>query len=246
VSVRIRLLVAAVAGMFWGMAASADVTARYGISPDIVPNIIVQANDRGDSRISFGNGMAVITTGGISYVLMGDLLGIFAIKQADMLALAEESARAMTPPATLGPRGDLIEAFNYTARRDGEETVAGRTGARWVVGLPGGEGMQPLDHSFVISRDPDLGPIGRALARQYRPANGSLYMSTGAGGQFGAVPSRLLDEIRRGTVLRMGQMLYLHDVERGPVPASAFELPAAVLSREAFAARMGWPPRRAE
>ena len=220
--------------------AAADVTARYSMPSIGGSGLTVQVNSRGDSRISMGNQTAVITVGGVSYVLMADLLGSFAVKQEDLTAVMEQIVREMAgdPPATVSDQLDPNDPF--TPVRAGTATVAGRTGILWTIQARFDDarlGEGPYD--FLTSPDPDLAPVGQALARQFAVSTGGPSVSSGPLGVMGSLPRGLHSIIQQGTIIRMGRMLRLQSVETTPVPDSTFALPNPILTREQFIARTG-------
>lgn len=212
--------------------AAADITARYAVSQGRMPAFIVQVNDRGDSRISSGNQMAVLTLGGVTYILMADLAGTFAVRQEDMMAAFADMVpvAARTAPAS----GD------YRIVETGRETVGGRSGV--VLALRSGEEEEPVSgFDFVVNADADLAPVGRALARQFSAS------ADGLGAMLGNVPAFAANSaaiMSRGTVIRVGRLLHLESIDTGPVPETQFALPGPLLTRAQFAARMGWSPPR--
>jgi hypothetical protein len=239
----------------------AQVTARYASA--FGPGMTVQVDERGRSRISMGNQMAVIHRDGIDYVVMGDLSGIFAVRQEDMIEALAQQARLFAPErsqtesaADTQQRGErqapqaapdpipLPPGFS-APRANGMETVGGRTGTVWTLAPPGEDNS--LAGDFVVSDDPALAPIGRVIARQYGASAGALSrMVPGTSGLEGRSFSDLYGPIfARGTIIRFGRQMRLESVDIGPVPASAFELPTEVLTRERFVARMGWNPAQA-
>ncbi|MEA3017286.1 MAG: hypothetical protein QOI38_2008 [Sphingomonadales bacterium] len=229
---RLTPLLALLAALLPAGPAAADITARYRTGAG--ETMIVEANDRGDSRISRGSS-AVLTRDGVSYVVASDRSGDFAVRQDELLAEAGRRARERFPRRS--PR--LLRAGIYRAVATGTETVGGRAGIRWELrqrdGAALGEGSD-----FVISRERDLAPIGRALARQFSIARYTIMTSDDPVGRLGVVPVSLHWHIRAGTVIRAERLFSLADVRAGPVPASAFALPATILPADRFLARATW------
>lgn len=243
---RIPLLLGAIAACFAAAPAAADVTARYASSFGRGPAMTIQVNDRGDSRISTGNQMAVVTIGGESYLLEADLSGIYAVRVEDAMAAMREMFSAMSGEAGFPtpPPPSPDEALEPVEQ--GRETVAGRVGTVWSLRPHGATAAPgPNGFDFVISSDPDLAPVGRAFARQYGGMSEGMAAMLGPGrGGPGSLFAASRAILERGTMIRMGRMFRLDAVETGPVPASAFALPAAPLTRAQYAERKGWgaPP----
>jgi hypothetical protein len=234
---RIVRAVAFAAILFGAEPAAAAMTAHYATSPGGEGRVVVQVNERGDSRISFGSEFALLTIGGVTYVLAADLSGLYAVRRDDVLALTEAASRAMLPPGV----GPLPPAGNDPPVRftdEGTETVSRYRGTLWVYPAGAGGDTRNFRSEFVVSSDPSLAPIGRALAGQFRASENGL--EAGIGPLLGKVPASFLAVLQRGTVLRMYHILQLVDVEAQPIPPSVFTLAAPVLSRDQFIARVGW------
>ncbi|MEA3042115.1 MAG: hypothetical protein QOC65_1604 [Sphingomonadales bacterium] len=235
---RLTPLLALLAVLLPAGPAAADITARYRTRAG--ETMIVEANDRGDSRIS-RTSSAVLTTGGVSYVVTSDRSGAFAVRQDELLAEVGRQARERFPRRR-NPL--LLRAGIYRAVATGTETAGGRAGVRWELRQRDG-GVLGEDSEFVISRERDLAPLGRALARQFSIARYTMMTSDDPVGRLGAVPVSLHWHIRAGTVIRAGTLFSLADVRAGPVPASAFALPATILPADRFLARATWIRPRA-
>ena len=202
-----------------------------------MPDMVIRVNDRGDSRLISGNQMVVLTVNGDTYVIMGDLNGVFAVRQTDMMAaFTDLVATGFSDHAHDGTDADA-PSQSYEIAETGTETVGGREGTVLAVHREGQE--SDIADRYVISRDPDLAPIGTALARQFSGSVEALQGITGVG-DFSA---HISDIFSRGTIIRMGNLFRLESVDMSPVPPSEFALPDAILSREDFVARMGWPDR---
>jgi hypothetical protein len=215
----IRIIAALFAVLLIAAPASADITARYA-QWNGEPPMVVQASDSGESRVTVSEAVYV-TTGGVNYMILDDAQGRFVIRQQDFLNLMADLLRATTAAApTNAPAPAVAEG--------GTETLAGRAGTVFRLSDP----RQPSDtFELVISTDPELAPLGRAI--------GSLV------GVFGITMSRtapglgtaVSELVGRGTLLRFGPLWRLESVEVAPVPQSAFALPSAPLSPEALRAR---------
>src|SRR5687767_15289187 len=105
---RIALLVAALAACLGDDGNAADVTARYLQGAGGGPAMTIQANDRGDSRLSLGDQMAVITRDGVTHIVMADLRGPYAIRQDDLVAAMREMVRGMA--GDVGPEPEAGQA----------------------------------------------------------------------------------------------------------------------------------------
>jgi hypothetical protein len=229
---RLTLPIALLALLLSDGPAAADIRARYRTGGG---DMIVQVNDRGDSRIDRG-GSAVVTIEGVSYVVASDAQGDFAVRQDEMLAEIGRRERERNPPV----RDPLqLSADSFRAAAAGTESVGGRTGIRWTLRMRNGVALSE-GLVFVISRDADLAPLGGALARQFSIARYTVATADNPVGRLGQVPASLHRLIAAGTVIRVGTLFSLVDVEARPVPASAFALPATILPADRFLARATW------
>ena len=245
-----RLLSLAVVLILIAAPAQADITARYAMGPPGggMPAMVVEVNDRGDARIMSGNQAAMLTLDNVPYLIQGDLHGIYVARWDDLAALLAARFQAMMPhpspgtrPAALPPPPPATEFF-----AQGNETIAGRTGTRWVLRPTERHAgrVQPeggLD--FVVSNDPELAPLGRVFLHSFETSMGGMRTMLGAeGGRVAVFGRPMLEMFARGAVLRMGNMLRLESVDTHPIPASEFVLPSAPLSRAELEARLGWQP----
>jgi hypothetical protein len=222
--------------LFGGTAAAADITARY-ILPEIGDLVMtVEADDHGNSRISVDGQPGVITTGGIAYFVTTDEAGPVVVRRDDALAAMNALAREMTGAPEL-PGSAPADPVMPGPTDGGGETVAGRAGRRWIL-LSGDppRGADVMD--VVLSDDPELAPIGRALAALFTEDTLGVGGSVGPGGLTGNVTPPALALIRRGTILRFSGMARLESVTRAPIPPSAFALPAPPMTFADFAKRL--------
>lgn len=229
----LRLLIAWLSVLFFATPASADITARYRTASG--EPLIVQVNDRGDSRIAH-NSSAVVTLNDISYVVVSAPRGDFAVRQDALIAELTRRTRERWRRSPL-----LIPVYDYEAVADGAETVAGRTGTRWFASAS--DVQRPNDAAFVISTEPDLAVLGRALARQFGIAEYTISTADSAETGLGRVPPSLHRRIAEGTLIRMAHMLSLESIEHRPVPARAFLLPRRILQPGSFLRRAPWLER---
>jgi hypothetical protein len=222
---RIKLLLAALIGLISASPADADITARYAQANR--PALVVQMNERGDYRVTASDAVYV-GTGGVIYMIITDARGTFVARQEDFLSLTSE---LMARAAAANPQSPI--AFEVV---DGDrETVAGRTGQ--VVMLR--SRANPSDmFEIVINTDPDLAPLGRAMAAQLGP----FFMTVSY--QFPGIGEAFAGVLRRGTLLRLGNLWRLESIDTAPVPQSAFALPSRPISKAALAARLRPPGAR--
>jgi hypothetical protein len=204
--------------------ALADITARYRqmIEPG---EVVVQANDRGESRMTVTDA-AYVTTAAGTHMILTDRQGTYVARQDDFLSLLDALSRATQPDAQPAASRPLA------IREEGSETVAGRTGTKFRISLTE-ESVDAFE--VVISTDPELAPLGRVVAAHFAP-----FFRTTTRAMPGLAEA-VTDLLGRGTLLRFGPLFQLESLDAAPIPASAFALPSAPLSREALAARLSLP-----
>jgi hypothetical protein len=225
--IRIWLAAAALAAVSACSAARPeDVTARY--ARDGAPSLVVRAAANGDARVEAGE-TVFLRRGDADYVVLSDAAGRFSARIDDALAVFAADKTAIVP----GPRAQP----DYALSEGAAETVAGVKGRLWrghpkeVPSLASFEG--------VVSTDPALAPLGRALAMQTRFA---ITRNSAIGGGVGKFEQAMLDLFAKGTVLRLNQALRLERIEKAPLDATLFDVPPPVLDRAALAARLARSP----
>ena len=215
----VRIIAALFAALLIAAPASADITARY-TQWNGDPPMVVQVSDSGESRIAVTEAVYV-TTGGVDYMILDDAEGQFVVRQQDFVDMMAELLRATSaaaPPSAPPP----------SIAENGSETLAGRAGTVFRLSDP----RQPSDaFDLVISTDPELAPLGRAL--------GSLVAVFGItmSRTSPALAEALAELVGRGALLRFGPLWRLESVEVAPVPQSVFALPSAPLAPTALRAR---------
>ena len=201
--------------------AQADIMARFA-QPNGLP-LVVEVRDNGDSRIVVNDGV-YLRRDGASYMILTDASGTFVARQEDfvgfmraLLGAAPELQAPSDSPVSLG--------------RQGEEVVAGRRGTLFRVKFVGSASPEET-MDIVISDDPELAPVGRAMAAQLGPLLTASIASTPG------LSQGLADLMARGTVIRFGFVWELESVETGPVDASGFALRGSPLSGEPLRERL--------
>lgn len=203
----------------------ADTTATYGREAPNGP-VVVRAAANGDARVEAGENL-FIRKSGADYVVLRDGQGAFSVRRDDLLAYFAELDKA----ANLFPGGRVQP--EYVMRAEGSETVAGQSGRVWKVhpsdipSLPAAEA--------VISSDPALGPMGRALAMQ---TNFSILRNSGMSGGPGNLEKAMMALFDKGAVLRFGTALRLQRLYHAPIPPGMFDPPRPLLDAAGLRRRM--------
>lgn len=198
--------------------ALADITARFRQGEG--PPIVVQVNDRGDSRMTVTDGV-YLSRNGADHMVLTFREGTVVARREDFLALIAEFSGAQNRAAP--PADNRVEISEQ-----GSETIGGRTGTIYRIGTAGRNDSIDL----VISTDADLAPIGRVFQYQFLP------MLAAQGVSPPGLAAAMTDLLSRGALLRFGALFQLEAVDMAPVPASTFELPAAPVSRDVLRARI--------
>jgi hypothetical protein len=157
------------------------------------------------------------------YVVLHDAAGNFSATVEDALAVFGEDQAPAAP--RVQPE--------YALSAGGSETIAGVKGTLWK----GHPREVPSLASFegVVSSDPALGSLGRALAMQTRFA---VLRNSAALGGPGNFEKAMLDLFAKGAVLRFNQVLKLERIDKAPLPPTMFALPEPLLGRDALRARL--------
>lgn len=223
-----HLAAVAAAALLPASAASADVTARY-VDSKGAGVMTVEANDKDDTRIKQEGKEALLTLGGVSYVIDSDASGTYAVRQDDWVAVRLQGLGKLLSGAALKPKdqpaAELVSA--------GTESVGGRTGTVWTLRMPTKAEREKLE--VVIATDPDIAPVGRAIAGEFGLSAQMMAQLVGSVPDFMVKMNAALS---KGTAIRIAKALRLDSVSHAPVSASEFALPAVVLTKEQFAARV--------
>ncbi|HEX8301707.1 hypothetical protein [Sphingomonas sp.] len=204
-----------------------DMTAHYAREGQGA--LVVMAAASGDARASAGDTL-FLRKGDREYVVLKDNAGSFAATVDDALAVFGEDKSG----ALAGPRAQP----DYALTEAGSETVAGVKGAVWK----GHPREVPSLKSFdgVVSTNPALVPLGRALALQTRF---TVMRNSAIAGGPGKFEKAMLDLFAKGAVLRFNQVLKLERIDKAPIPAAMFALPQPLLGRDALRARLSQPSK---
>ncbi len=213
-------------------AAHADMTAVYAMTapnaPPGAPFLTLQIAANGDvhGTMVVGN-IEFIVHDGHGFTILKGPSGPIVSRVEDVATVMSERIDKIVPGG-FSKAAEAARSITYTL--NGTETVNGRTGDAYYAHVPNG----PADGALwaVISHDPKLAPLGRAMADEF--AMSMKIMGT-------QLPSDafqpMLDVLRKGAPLQMTG-IQLQSVSDAPVPASAFVLPAPPQTLDQVRARM--------
>jgi hypothetical protein len=223
---RLRLVLCALVAVAASAPAAADVTLRYAPDVEGGRGLVIEADDAGRIRAETSPGQFLYMRDGEIFVVAPAEGTPTVARIDDFVALVEEAGREFQQRGIIHP---TTGEGRYRLSDRGPQTVGNWQGTLFVIEQVGPHDAD-LDYQWVVSRDPDLAALGpiasRVFAAQQRLAAALL----------GASPtefSTLLDDPRtRGAILRIVNLYRLESVSNEPVPASRFDLPGRVLSRD--------------
>jgi hypothetical protein len=212
-------------------AARADTTLRYVPEVDGGLSMTIEIDAQGRIRAETSGGLVLIIREGATYIMVGHADHAMArIEDAAAIAVA---ARALRPASTLPPRTPA----HFTVVAHGPQNVGQRAGTTYRLAaspaIPGA-----VYDDIVVSTDPALIPPGHAVAQIIAAR---CVMLDAAIGIIDVDMFRATNDVlERGLLLRMADQR-LDSLNNDPIPASHFELPGPLLTRERLRAR---PPEQ--
>lgn len=189
--------------------------------------VTVEAAANGDARVVAGD-ETYLRLGGMDYIVMRDSRGPFVARAEDLFALLTED------PATPRPQPDYVTAVA------GDETIAGIKGKIWKIHPKDVPSLPTVD--AVVSSDPALAPMGKAIAAHLRAL---IIRNSTMMGAPGNLEKAMIALGEKGAVLRFGTVLRLERIDRAPIAKDKLKLPSAPLDRAALKARLAAPERAA-
>jgi hypothetical protein len=218
--------------------ALADVTARYTVDGK---ELLVEVDDGGNSRIGIAGKFAVIRRDGVDYLLVEDKTGP---KVFELQGIVDLLKGILPKPKPEDAEKDKVE-FGVVPG-NGSATVAGRSGAIWLMSmLKGPEEDRKRQVEVVMSADPQLAPVGAVFARTadvFLEFMGSFMPEST---QFGATARAIL---AKGAPLRIHPLdpakpvkmgFELTAVDTAEIDAKHFELPVPVTPTDEIFGSMG-------
>jgi hypothetical protein len=226
----LQLSILALFGLLLPAPAAADITIRYAPDPPGDLGLVIEADGQGRIRAEMGPGQLFIIRDGVTYVVTPGESVPTVSHLDDFVVVATEAANAFRQSH---PMGSTPPEIHYRLSEGGPQTVGIWPGARAVVQQIGSGHPQP-NIIWVSSSDPALAEAGRVANLVFETQSRII-------GTVLWHPSEilaLLGQLRaRGTPLLLGGEYRLASLSSDPVPASRFDLPGPVLSREQLRAR---------
>ncbi len=203
-----------------------DVTAHYTVAGGRM-TVTAKAAANGDIRLDAGQ-QTLLHKNGVDYIVIDENGERLAISFADFIAANEQLMKESGSKPQ--PRANDPE---YEATEVGEEKVADQKGAIWRV-QPKGNAAPGETLQLVVSGDPAFSGIGKAVLLQSSLRNAGMKQLTG---QESSIEKQIAAVLGKGMLLRMGDVMTLQDVAKGPIPAADFALPK-VLDKATLVKRM--------
>jgi hypothetical protein len=215
--------------LFFGLAgpALADITAVYE-RPAAKFKMTVEIATNGDVRgdITGKPGVYCLTRNGQGYFVIQTSSGVLVDRVEDEGAAVKIVAEKRLNPSFLAlmkSAGPAMANIGHLLTKGDDVVVQGRKGAPYYFAGPRRPEIAPV---VVMSSDPELAPLGAAMAHQFAMSDNL---------QFVAAPNPFNLEVE--TIMRSGAPIEfagaeLTTVSHDPIPPSRFELPASAESRE--------------
>lgn len=206
--------------------AMADIAGRYETRDGnavIEMEMTVEADDSGNVRFQMaGSGGYYLFHDGELFVVEKDNDNFTVIRTADLFAVQQEAMARLGWKGADPSEGMTPPSFQFAPM--GEEIVGGRAGIGY--GIVSETNEEPMYASIVIGSDPELAPLGQAIAfAQQASVKGMGSM----GSMLGMMNADMIELLQGGAPLRMLK-IELTDVSLDPIPKVRFELPAEPLT----------------
>ncbi len=206
--------------------AHADIAARFETVDEDTPmkmEMTLEADENGNVRIQIPRlSFYYLLTDGDVFQVTASERGPTVIRIADLLTVQAEIVDEFFPK-----KEETLEVPKSNFARMGQETVGGRIGTGY--GIVTEEDQEPQYASLVISDNPQLAPIGEALADSKAAMAKSLVSLGSMGTMLEMMDEEIIDILRQGAPLRM-LSIELTDVSLDPIPPERLALPAEPLT----------------
>jgi hypothetical protein len=228
---RLHLASLGLLGLLVSAPAAADITLRYATEPPSDRVLLIEADGQGRIRAEIAPGQLLIRRGGEIFVVTPGEEGPNVSRLDDFLVIATEMGHAYeashpirTPPP----------ALHYRLTERGPEAVGTWQGTRIAVEQIGSRDPAAATE-YVVSTDPALAEAGR-IANWFFETQGRI-QATILRFDREELMTLLRQLIARGTPLRVSGQYRLQSIGADLVPATRFDLPGPVLSRQQLRAR---------
>jgi len=201
--------------------------------------LLVEVADNGAVRIGVpGRDDYGLLIGGQFY-LVGPKDGKVQVARVADLAAAFDKVMPPIFRDLFGPAGDQMAAAPLQAVRAGTKTVAGVQGEIWSVrGLNDEKPDEPT--LIVVSNDPALAPVGRALSAFFE--TGMIMLRPFLGDATAAMVRQNRQLFALGTPIESAERFTLVKLEQADLAGDRFALPAAPATIDELVAGMKVTP----
>lgn len=183
--------------------------------------LIVEIADNGDMRVGPDDGEMYGLMLGDTFYVVGTEEGKISVARLQDVATAFDTALPPIFGQLFGAAARATPAHPARIENLGPRTVNGRPGVAYRLSSSGSDGMSA---ELVVSTDPALAPVGRAMGR-FTEATMVMLRPL-----FGAATAGMVTDMRAvfalGTPLSSKRGLTLKSVETADVPAARLALPA--------------------
>lgn len=214
--------------------AHADIAGRFETVGDGSPirlEMTVEADEAGNVRTQMARlGSYYLLRDGELYQVTHSDGEQSVVRVADLMTLQAELSKDFFPDEPM-PMDQPLQRFAAM----GSEVVQGRSGIGY--GMVSDDSPEPRYASIVVSKDPSLAPLGRAIVASNEAMAGSMSGWGQMGTMLALMNEDMLAVLRTGAPIRMLQ-LELTDLSSDPIPSERFDLPAEPLTLDEVRDRM--------
>jgi hypothetical protein len=212
----------------------ADMTANY-VGPNGAMTMKIEIASNGDMRAQTGAPNAYfISRDGHGYMVQATFDGPAVMRVEDMATVMAEQMKKMMPNM---PPQKGRDVPGFALAKGVEVTIRGRKGLAYYLGIA--KGGKPIgDPVVVISTDPDLAPLGAAMAYQFSMSVAMMGQVLGDSNPW----MGMQDILKTGAPI-VFTGFQLDTVSHDLIPPARFVLPAEPLKIDEVRKAMGASPK---
>jgi hypothetical protein len=212
----------------------ADIAGRFETVGDDSPirlEMTIEADEAGNVRTQMARlGAYYLLRDGELYQVAHSDGEQSVVRVADLMTLQAELSKDFFPDEPT-PMDQPLQRFAAM----GNEVVQGRSGIGY--GMVSEDSPEPRYASIVVSKDPSLAPLGRAIVASNEAMAGSLSAMGQMGTTLALMNEDMLAVLLTGAPIRLLD-LELTDLSSEPIPSERFALPAEPLTIAELRKRM--------
>lgn len=231
---RFTTLLVAVGLLAFATPAVADMTANY-VGPNGAMTMKIEIASNGDVRGQSGAPNSYfIFHENHGYLVQATFDGPAVMRMEDMATVMAEQMRKMMANM---PKPKDEDVPDFALVKGDEVTIRGRNGIAYYMGVAK-DGKPVGDPVFVISTDPELAALGRAMTNQFNMSVASMGQVLG-----NANPWKGMQDVLKTGAPIVFTGLQLDTVNHDAISAARFVLPAKPLDIDEVKKTMGAMPR---